>query len=571
MSGNRADWLELLFSTEPCDRPRAEAAVRGVYAAGGLPQPRYFLWFDSPFDAAWAVALLHARHDEVWGRIVHEASREASQRQKIEDIKVDVCHRLAEADWPGACSAIGSPFDCMNPADPRQFFKLRCTLYWNVPALWKACSFRADEDDLYRAELHFLDVASGVLGNQESIRPVGLKINSSVRTMYPYSVIAADESQGRTPPPLLAALWEVARTSGPWWTFEHAAVLTDRPAEIHRNDRLLLHRGDGPAVVYRDGACAWAWNGRAISQEWILHPETIPLGVLRKADPAFRRHAEQRRSNSKRPSARGSLLKRYLTGEHEQVWADLVALGPDVRQPLYSADAADVARETMCRVDANVRTLVTRLQTLNYRFKTKGRWLDEYSAHTESILELPGVADSKHAGRLRESVRRREEQRRPADYELKAHVPAGPNAARDIEQIEELIGPIPLSLKAFYEIVGEVDLIGYHDTISAEADPLVVFPLEAMWRDCRAEIAEDGRIPIAPDQFHKANISGGGPYEMALPDARADGELLNEPHRLFFVDYLRLVFRHGGFPGYAGKDRDVPKEIAILAKDLQSF
>jgi hypothetical protein len=29
---------------------------------------------------------------------------------------------------------------------------------------------------------------------------------------------------------------------------------------------------------------------------------------------------------------------------------------------------------------------------------------------------------------------------------------------------------------------------------------------------------------------------------------------------------LRLVFRHGGFPGYAGKDRDVPKEIAIWRK-----
>jgi len=31
------------------------------------------------------------------------------------------------------------------------------------------------------------------------------------------------------------------------------------------------------------------------------------------------------------------------------------------------------------------------------------------------------------------------------------------------------------------------------------------------------------------------------------------------------------VFRNGGFPGYAGMDRDVPEEIAILAKDLQPF
>jgi hypothetical protein len=574
MSDNRADWLNLMFSTEPADRPQAESAVRDVYAASGLPQPRYFVWFDSPFDAAWTVAMLHARHDDAWGRIIDEAFRSRCHRQKMEEVQADICRRLAEPDWPGACSAIGLPFDCLSPERPRQFFELRLTLYPSVAALWKACAFTADNDDLYRAELYFLGVSSGVLGSQESARPVGLKINSSVLSMYPYSIIAADERQGCTPPPLLAALWEVARNSGPWWTFEHAAILTDRPAEIHRNDRLLLHRGDGPAVVYRDGTCAWAWGGRAISEEWILHPERIPPGVLRKADPAFRRHAEQRMpppaSRKKRPE-RGCFLDRYVAGEHEQVWADLVALGPEVRKARYRAEAVEVARETMRRVDANVRILVTRLQTLDYRFKTKGMWLDEFSARTESILELPGAADSPYAGRLRESVKRRSEQRKPADYEIRAHVPPGPNAASRIKELEKLVGPLPLSLQAFYEIVGEVDLIGSHDTISPEADPLVVFSVEAMLQDGGGEIIEEGRIPIAPDHFHKADISGGAPYEIALPDARADAELLNEPHRLFFVDYLRLVFRHGGFPGYAGKDLDVPTEIAILAKDLQRF
>jgi hypothetical protein len=516
--------------------------------------------------------MLHARHNDVWGRIIHEASRSRSQRQKMEQVQADICRRLAEVDWPGACSAIGPPFDCLSSEHPGQFFELRRTLYPSVPALWKACSFTFDNDDLYRAEYYFMGIPGGVLGNQESARPVGLMINSSVRTIYPYSIIAADEAQGGTPPPLMAALWEVARTCGPWWTFEHAALLTDRPSEIYRNERFLLHRGDGPAVVYRDGACAWAWNGHVVSEDWILHPEKIPPGVLRKADPAFRRHAEQRMSRppARRTMPKRSFLNRYLAGEHVQVWADLVALGPDVRKPPYKDEALEVARETMRRVDANVRTLVTRLQTLNYRFKTKGTWLDEFAARTESILKLPGAADSPYAGRLRESTKRRREQRQPADYEIRAHIPPGPNAGEHLKELEKLAGPVPLSLRAFYEIVGEVDLIGYHETISSEADPLVVFSVEAMLR-CSEEIAEEGRIAIAPDHFHKADISGGAPYEIALPDARADAELLNEPHCLFFVDYLRLVFRHGGFPGYAGKDLDVPTEIAVLAKDLQRF
>ena len=74
-----------------------------------------------------------------------------------------------------------------------------------------------------------------------------------------------------------------------------------------------------------------------------------------------------------------------------------------------------------------------------------------------------------------------------------------------------------------------------------------------------------------PDDLHKADTSGGDPYEIAVPDPRADAELLNERHGLFFVDYLRLCFRFGGFPGYEGFDRGVPSEIESLRGGLLTF
>jgi len=46
--------------------------------------------------------------------------------------------------------------------------------------------------------------------------------------------------------------------------------------------------------------------------------------------------------------------------------------------------------------------------------------------------------------------------------------------------------------------------------------------------------------------------------------------LLNERHRLFFVDYLRRCFELGGFPGYDGA-ADVPTEISALAEGLVKF
>ena len=83
---------------------------------------------------------------------------------------------------------------------------------------------------------------------------------------------------------------------------------------------------------------------------------------------------------------------------------------------------------------------------------------------------------------------------------------------------------------------------------------------------------EDERdaIWIAPDDLHKAGTSGGDPYAIAVPDLRADGELLDERHALMFVEYLRLCFRFGGFPGYDWH-LAVPTEIERLTADLVAF
>ncbi|MGZ3680588.1 MAG: hypothetical protein ACXWQR_18935 [Ktedonobacterales bacterium] len=63
-----------------------------------------------------------------------------------------------------------------------------------------------------------------------------------------------------------------------------------------------------------------------------------------------------------------TFLERYVAGEHEQVWAELVALGAAVRQEPLHADALAVARETMRRARQNVLLLIRRLREVGYRF-----------------------------------------------------------------------------------------------------------------------------------------------------------------------------------------------------------
>ena len=48
-------------------------------------------------------------------------------------------------------------------------------------------------------------------------------------------------------------------------------------------------------------------------------------------------------------------------------------------------------------------------------------------------------------------------------------------------------------------------------------------------------------LPLAPDRLHKANISGGPPYGLLLPDSTAEGTFVAEAP-MPFVGYLNWVF-----------------------------
>ena len=98
-------------------------------------------------------------------------------------------------------------------------------------------------------------------------------------------------------------------------------------------------------------------------------------------------------------------------------------------------------------------------------------------------------------------------------------------------------------------------------------DPLVVHPLEEMLDQAEGDEGGDElQLVIAPDDLHKANISGDA-YYVNLPDARADFEF-DDWHKSTFVNYLRATFRWGGFPGWERSANPPRKEIAELSEGL---
>lgn len=218
-------------------------------------------------------------------------------------------------------------------------------------------------------------------------------------------------------------------------------------------------------------------------------------------------------------------------------------MGSDLRSDEAKwAEADAVAHETMERVRANVECLIELLPATGYQF----------TPASDTVAYRPPVS----------------------------------GVGEQLAQLEEVVGVLPLALRAWYEVVGEVSLIGRHPAWDYEYnDALVVrAPIEYVltehdhWDANRGSEWDRGAftIDLSPDYLHKANVSGGAPYSMSVPNESADGLLLWERHQTTFVNYLRICFQWAGLPGWdrgalygwAVPPTPPPAELAELAHSL---
>ena len=71
----------------------------------------------------------------------------------------------------------------------------------------------------------------------------------------------------------LLDLWDdIGRSCCWWYPYKNIVFISDRPCEIHKNERGQLHKDGGPALLFRDGYCLWMLNGVAVSQELVMTP-----------------------------------------------------------------------------------------------------------------------------------------------------------------------------------------------------------------------------------------------------------------------------------------------------------
>lgn len=206
--------------------------------------------------------------------------------------------------------------------------------------------------------------------------------------------------------------------------------------------------------------------------------------------------------------------------EARRVWAELVTHGGAIRNDTLFDDARAVAYAMMQRARHNIELLVKRLPELGYRFA----------------------------------------------YPDRVWIPANAELHQMLDELEFNYGLLPLVVRAWFEVVGSVNLMGAHPKLSSYAeldwdgsryidgDPLVA---ETIWFEHLGAEAYNTfyQLPIAPDAGHKAGESSNGAMHLLLPNRAFDAPLIDDGGRwtgTFFIQHLQTCFEWGGFPGLRG-------------------
>jgi hypothetical protein len=245
------------------------------------------------------------------------------------------------------------------------------------------------------------------------------------------------------------------------------------------------------------------------------------------------------------------LYDRYLEGFYQEVYDELLAKQEQVFEGHTYEDAQLVAREIMKRVRYNVELLIPRLFDLGYQFG-KG-FFEDMSPEEKAIVEADAPI-------------------------FKAPDPKTPEK---VILLEHLTRTLPLSLKYWYEEVGSINLVGLFPSSSERGfdlkdgcilDPLLIYSLKMVTRYLNEGVwNRDPSLALSPDNSFKYGFGGSGAYSIRSPCQAFDAPLLFERHQTTFVNYLRICFRWGGFPGLESDNRLSQEEIECLTRDLLRF
>ena len=229
------EWTAYGTSTEPADKPRAEAAIRTMYEIAGRNPPQ-IIWCDSPLSMILTKLCIEKMPKGVWDSVW--ASVGDSVRASVRDsVRASVGDSVGDSVWDSVWASVrDSVWDSV-------WASVGDSVYGQHDASWLA---------FYR----FFRDECGLSEQTEKLR----------------------------------GLWELCQSCGWILPFENICFASGRHDICKLDERGLIHSEDGPAIHYADGFSIFAWHGTRVPPAWITDKSSLdPADVLREQNVEVRR------------------------------------------------------------------------------------------------------------------------------------------------------------------------------------------------------------------------------------------------------------------------------------------
>ncbi|WP_461110531.1 DUF6745 domain-containing protein [Streptomyces calidiresistens] len=293
---------EVIARTGPADRARAEAGVREAYRRAGLVPPARVLWAASPLEGArWVTAgtadgtvgapVLHRVHARPWA-----AARERALA------------RLGPRGWAEHWGTTGA-------------------VLWDVAAIL-----------VNRVRAGVVEALVGSDPSAEEEARAHAVLLEAAPTQRDAAWLTAFDPAGADTD--LAGIAGVTGACGWWWPREDVAILTEPPAELHRDEAGRPDRADGPAIAWSDGFALYAWRGMpvpadflaglgGITAERITGEENAELRRVMLEHFGYDRYLREVGARPVHRDERGTLWRIHLTGDEPVVMVEVLNSTPE--------------------------------------------------------------------------------------------------------------------------------------------------------------------------------------------------------------------------------------------------
>ncbi|MEU3920584.1 DUF6745 domain-containing protein [Streptomyces sp. NPDC029004] len=291
---NVMTWRAVAAATGAADRAAAEEGVRLAYRTAGLEEPATIVWAASPKAAVEAVEKLTGAGPSVRDEV--RTRPWADERRRLHD-------ELGPQGWS---------------------------------ALWSATGAQLWDTTRELAERIRTGVVAELMEQPEDESDVRLLLLDAVLGQHDAAWLAAFDGRGER----LAGLAQVARNAGWWWPYKNAVVISERPAELHRDEAGRLDRGDGPALAFPDGFALYAWRGMPVPAAFLDELASLTPARIRAEENAelrrvmlefygYDRYLSESDAQPMHRDETGILWRIALQGDEDVVMVEVVNSTPE--------------------------------------------------------------------------------------------------------------------------------------------------------------------------------------------------------------------------------------------------